>query len=382
MSTPSRRALTDPERFDWLRLIRSERVGPINFRLLLERFGSAAAALAGLPELARRGGKTVRLASESTVEAEIRATARLGARFVMQGEPDYPLALENTDGAPPVLAVHGNTSALHRPMVAIVGARNASAHGLKLAAGIARDLGEQGYVVVSGLARGIDKAAHDATLRSGTVAVVAGGLGRIYPPQHLPLVAQIAEQGCIITEMPFDWTATARDFPRRNRIVSGLCLGTVVIEAAMRSGSLITARLAAEQGREVFAIPGSPGDPRNEGANQLIRQGATLTRHAGDVIEGLTPLLATAGATPRPLPLQASFELAAPAAKMPVPRDEAEPGNSDHDRIRSLLGSAPTAVDDLIRLSGIEARKVQLVLLELDLAGELERHGNNLVSLL
>lgn len=373
--------LSEEERFGRLRLIRSERIGPVNFRLLLERFGSAREALQALPDLARRSGKPIRPAPERAIEAELAAMARLSADFVMLGEHAYPPALAATEGAPPVLAVWGGPAVLAQPMVAIVGARNASAHGLKLAAAIARGLGQAGYVVVSGLARGIDGAAHGASLASGTVAVVAGGLGRLYPPQHEALAREIISKGCIVSEMPFDWTATARDFPRRNRIVSGLSLGTVVVEAALRSGSLITARLAGEQGREVFAIPGAPGDPRSEGANLLIRQGATLTRHAEDVIEGLTPLLAVAGTLPRPLPVQASLDLLRPVeAARPAPV-AVEASGSDHDRIRALLGPAPTAVDDLIRLSGLEPRKVQLVLLELDLAGELERHGSNLVSL-
>ena len=379
MSVPPRRELTPQERYDCLRLIRSERIGPVNFRLLIERFGSAGAALDALPSLAQRAGKPVRLASPNAIDAEFRAMERLGARFLAQGEPDFPAALEATEGAPPVIAVQGNVEAFARPMVAIVGARNASANGLNLAAAIARGLGEQGFVVVSGLARGIDRAAHGATLATGTVAVMAGGLGKVYPPQHQPLVAEIVAQGCVISEMPFDWTATARDFPRRNRIVSGLSLGTLVIEAALRSGSLITARLAAEQGREVFAIPGMPGDPRCDGTNQLIRQGATLTRHAADVIEGLTPLLGTLSSTPKPFPLQASLDFQRSNTAL---REEDDPSGSDHDRVLALLGPSPTSVDDLVRLSGLEARTVQLLLLELDLAGRLERQGNNRVCLI
>ena len=286
--------LTDEERLDWLRLIRSENVGPRTFRALVNHFGSAGAALAALPDLGRRGGasRPTSVYPRPDAERELMAAARQGITYVALGEAGYPVRLQTIDDAPPLLAVRGNSGALAHPIVGIVGARNASASGVKFAQLIARQLGEAGFVIVSGLARGIDAAAHRAALASGTVAVLAGGHDRIYPPEHAELAQALLADGAAVSEMPLGWEPRAHDFPRRNRLISGLALGVVVIEAAQRSGSLITARFALDQGREVFAVPGSPLDPRAQGTNSLIKQGATPVTEAADVIEVLTPILA------------------------------------------------------------------------------------------
>jgi len=365
-------ALSDEERLDWLRLIRSENVGPRSFRSLLRYCGSARRALAQLPELARRGGAaSVRICSRAEAERELAAARALGVGLVGLGEADYPARLAEIDDAPPLIAVRGDLAALARPMVAMVGSRNASAAGAKIAAQLARDLGAAGFVVVSGLARGIDAAAHRASLASGTVAVLAGGHDRIYPAEHAPLLEEILEQGATVTEMPLGWEPRARDFPRRNRLISGLAAGVVIVEAAQRSGSLITARFALEQGREVFAVPGSPLDPRAHGANSLLKQGATLVTEAADVITTLEPILG--GAIVRPGRQAPPFEA----------ETEAEPAADGYapDAIASLLGPTPVAIDDLVRLSGASAATVRRVLLELELAGRIERHGGGLVSM-
>lgn len=362
--------LSDAQRLDWLRLIRSENVGPRTFRALLNRYGSAAAAVAALPELAHRGGagRPPRICSAAEAEQEMRACARLGVRLIARGEPGYPAALRALADAPPLLAVRGEAGILLRPLVAIVGSRNASAVGIKMAQQLARDVGEAGLGTVSGLARGIDIAAHRASLATGTVAVLAGGQDRVYPPEHAPFVQELLEQGAAVSEMPLGWEPRARDFPRRNRLISGLALGVVIVEAARRSGSLITARTALEQGREVFAVPGSPLDPRAEGTNALIQQGATLVTQADDVLAVLRPMLEQGPPAPLTEP-DWEEELAA------------EPESGDRQRVLELLGPAPVSLDDLIRLSGCSAGVVRTVLLELELAGRLERHGNSLVSL-
>jgi DNA processing protein len=317
----------------------------------------------------RGGGRQLRLYTAEQAEREMAALTRYGGRLVALGEAGYPPLLALADGAPPLLAVMGREEVLSRPMVAIVGARNASAAGRSFAGKLAQDLGASGFVVVSGLARGIDAAAHEASLLTGTVAVLAGGLNRIYPPEHEDLVTRIAAHGLVVSEMPMGWTARAQDFPRRNRIIAGLALGTVVVEAALRSGSLITARLALEANREVLVAPGSPLDPRCEGSNRLIREGATLITSAAHVIEALPP----SDWLPAPTPMA---EPEAPPAPM------AEPQPDERQRIVELLGPSPAEVDELVRLSGSPARTVQLVLLELDLAGRLARHPGGRVSLL
>jgi DNA processing protein len=364
--------LTDAQRLDWLRLIRSENVGPRTFRALVNHYGGARAALDMLPDLARRGGAQApgRICSIDEARREIETAARLGAVFAALGEPDYPARLRMIEDAPPLLAVRGRVDALKLPMVAMVGSRNASAAGAKFAGQIARALGEAEFVIVSGLARGIDAAAHRATIDSGTVAVLAGGQDCIYPPEHAPLVDQILENGAAISEMPFGWEPRARDFPRRNRLISGLSLGVVVIEAARRSGSLITARLALEQGREVFAVPGSPLDPRFEGTNGLLKQGATLVTEANDVIAVLGPILGRMITLPAGEP-------------EPDPHDSAaEPAADERRRIIALLGPTPVEIDELIRQSGARAAVVRTVLLELELAGRLERQAGGRVALI
>ncbi len=363
--------LTDQQRIDWLRLFRSQNVGPRSFRTLINHFGGAAAALDALPGLARRGGgpPSLQICSREQAEREIEAARRIGACFIAIGEPNYPLRLQMIDDAPPLIAVRGRIAALMMPLVAIVGSRNASAAGAKITQRFAQGLAQAGFGIVSGLARGIDAAAHRASLTTGTIAVLAGGQDRVYPPEHEDLLAALLEHGAALSEMPFGWEPRARDFPRRNRLISGLSLGVVIVEAAKRSGSLITSRLALEQGREVFAVPGSPLDPRAEGTNGLIKQGATPVTEANDVIAVLQPIMGHDGATG--------------PAREPDAEDaaDAEPAPDERARIVGLLSPAPVLLDDLIRQSGSPPRVVRMVLLELDIAGRLERHGGGLVSL-
>ena len=362
--------LTDDQRLDWLRLIRSDNVGPRTFRALVNHYGGARAALDALPHLARRGGASSpgRICSADEAAREIENARRQRAVFIALGEPDYPARLRMIDDAPPLIAVRGAVNVLTSPMVAIVGSRNASAAGAKFAAQIGRQLGDAGFVIVSGLARGIDAAAHRATIESGTVAVLAGGQDRIYPSEHAELVQNITEHGAAVTEMPFGWEPRARDFPRRNRLISGLSLGVVIVEAARRSGSLITARMALEQGREVFAVPGSPLDPRCEGTNGLLKQGAALVTEAEDVISALRPILGRAVELPASEPDHDT-----------VPNDE--PATDERRRIVALLGPTPVEIDDLVRLSGARPAIVRTVLLELELAGKLERQSGGRVAL-
>ena len=362
--------LGDEERLAWLRLIRSDNIGPRTFRDLLDHCGSAREALETLPGLARRGGgRGIRIVPRVDAERELAAITACGARLIALAEPDYPQRLQAIDDAPPLIVVRGVTDVLARPMIAIVGSRNASAAGAKFAERIARELGEAGYIVVSGLARGIDAAAHRASLTTGTVAVLAGGHNCIYPPQHKTLVDDILHAGAAVSEMPVNWEPRGRDFPRRNRLISGLSVGVVVVEAAQRSGSLITARMAGEQGREVFAVPGSPLDPRTEGTNGLIKQGATMVTETADVLAAIEPILGREQA-------RAMEEPERLVDHAPEPDDDAR------SRIVSLLGPTPVAIDDLIRLSESSAAVVRAVLLELDIAGRLERHGGAMVSLL
>ena len=404
--------LTDAQRLDWLQLIRSENIGPRTFRTLLNRFGGAGAALEALPDLIKRNasGRAIKVATRAEAEEEMAAATALGVRFIALGEPDYPAALRAIDAAPPLIAVRGQASALAGPAVAIVGARNASAAGLAFTDRLGRGLGRAGFVVVSGLARGIDLSAHRASLETGTIAVLAGGHARPYPPEHAPLLDQIAEKGAVVSEMPLNWEPRGRDFPRRNRIVSGLALGTVVVEAARRSGSLITARFASEQGREVFAVPGSPLDPRAEGTNDLLREGATLCTRVEDVESALAPLLGrrpddlfTEGepAAPRQEKLWDELDLfgeepqpETPAAVLWSAEEEGPPsarlkGNGraqgsagdSRDRLLALLGPAPVNVDDLVRAMECPAAQVRALLFELEVAGRLTRYGGDLVAL-
>lgn len=376
-SKAGRKTLSHEERLDWLRLTRSENVGPVTFRKLLQHFGTARQALEMLPEMSRRGGsaKALRICRIEDAERELAQATRLGCRLIGLEEPEYPAALRVADGAPPILTVKGNPAILARPAVAIVGSRNASALGCKFTHSLAMGIGRAGYAIVSGLARGIDAAAHEAALESGTVAVMAGGLDRPYPPQNIPLLESICQSkhGAAVSEMPLGWEPRARDFPRRNRIIAGIGLGLVVIEAAKKSGSLISARIAGELGRIVFAVPGSPLDPRAKGTNDLIRDGAILTGSADDVLEVLAPL-AGQSACDRQLPLVLEEDI--PALREAAPT---EPGRA---LVTGALGPAPTGIDDIVRHTELPPAEVYMVLLELDLAGRLTRHPGGSISLL
>jgi DNA processing protein len=379
--------LSAEQRLDWLRLIRSQNVGPRGlrahlqcicarrpgprtFRALINHFGGARAAIEALPTLARRGGANgaAQICSRAEAEREFAAAKKLGVALVALGEPDYPLRLQMIDDAPPVLAIRGHAPALASPMVAIVGSRNASGAGMKFTQRIARELGEAGFAIVSGLARGIDAAAHEACLATGTIAVLAGGHDHIYPPEHAGLLDAILPAGAALSEMPLGWEPRARDFPRRNRLISGLSLGVVIVEAAKRSGSLITARLALEQGREVFAVPGSPLDPRAEGTNGLIKQGATPVTETADIVSVLQPIM------------QERIPVREPERLAEGPLADTEPAADERTRIVSLLGPGPVSIDDLVRLAKSSPAAVRMVLLELEIAGRLERHGGGLVS--
>ena len=362
-----------------MRLCRTETIGPISFFAMLRRFGSARAALEMLPQLARRSerAKTVTAVTRAAAEAELAALHKAGARLVCWGEPLYPSGLAAIDDAPPLLTVLGLPELLQKPMVAVVGARNASANGRRFSRELAAALGQAGVVVVSGLARGIDAAAHLGALETGSVAVVAGGVDVVYPHENRGLHNALARQGAIIAELPLGTEPQARHFPRRNRIISGMTLGVVVVEAAARSGSLITARLALEQGRDVFAVPGSPVDPRCRGSNDLIRHGATLTENAEDVLSQLGPLLKAGNSAP-----------AAPRAEIPAMPGWPQPergqlieDEAGFELILERLGPTPVAVDELIRQCHLSAAEVATLLLELELAGRVERHPGNLVSL-
>lgn len=362
--------LTDRQRLDWLRLARSENVGPRTFRELINLYGSAAAALEALPDLSRRGGaRSIRIATLAEVEREMARAAALGVRFVALGERDYPDRLRRIASAPPLVALRGEAACLTRPMIGLVGSRNASIAGIKMAAILARGLGEAGFTTVSGLARGIDTAAHEASIATGTVAVLAGGHDCIYPAENEPLLVRLLASGVALSEMPMGHEPRARDFPRRNRLIAGLALGVVVVEAAERSGSLITARMALEENREVFAVPGSPLDPRAEGANRLIKQGATLVTGVDDILAVLSPILEN------------------PADPPDMEEDEthlgaADPGDDGRSRIMSLLGPVPVTIDDVVRASGLGVAAVRVALLELELAGRLQRDPGGRVSLL
>ncbi|KGM32202.1 DNA-processing protein DprA [Inquilinus limosus] len=377
--TTSRRPLSEAERLDWLRLARTDAVGPITFHDLIARYGSAGAAIQALPELSRRGGRRAELKPPSVAEArrELDALARIGGRLVAACEPDYPGILAMIEDAPPVLSLLGRGELAARPMVGIVGARNASLNGRRFAHGMARQLGEAGFTVVSGFARGIDTAAHEGALATGTLAVLAGGIDIIYPPENAGLYDRLAESGLVVAECALGTQPTARHFPRRNRLISGLSLGVVVIEAALRSGSLITARMAAEQGRQVLAVPGSPLDPRAQGCNRLIRGGATLVESAEHVIEALAPQISSPLLRePPPAPRPSSILVPEGADGAGTDRDRAMA------RVLELLSPTPTAVDELLRDCQLSPPVVLTVLLELELAGRIERQPGNRISLL
>lgn len=359
--------LSQEEAFARIRLLRSPNIGPVSYRQLLRRFGDAQAALAALPDLAGRGGGQYRAAPEARVAGEVAAVRASGARYLFHDGADYPALLAELDSAPPILTCRGDTALAAKPCVAIVGARNASAAAVKLARQFAGELAEAGFVVASGLARGIDGAAHRAALDGGTIGVIASGIDVAYPPEHLELQEEVATKGLLLAEQPPGTEPLARHFPSRNRIIAGLAAGTLVVEAAPKSGSLITARLAGEAGREVMAVPGSPLEPRSQGCNQLIREGAMLVQSAADVIE----LLSGFDGTPRSTFRESGGEFE------PMPDDL---GDVPAD-VAALLTTAPVAVDELIRQSGDTPAAVQLALLELELAGRLIRHAAGRVSL-
>ncbi|MDA1089903.1 MAG: DNA-processing protein DprA [Proteobacteria bacterium] len=368
------KTLSAADRLDWLRLIRSDNVGPITFYKLLERFGTAGAALAALPELSRRGGgaNRLRVCAKSDAEKEIEMLDKMGAILIARGEPSYPPLLAHIEDAPPLIHVLGNGHLLTKKAIAVVGARNASANGLGFAERIARDLGAGGLLVVSGLARGIDAAAHTGALSTGTVAVQGGGIDVVYPKENARLYDKIKDQGAIISEVALGTQPQARHFPRRNRLISGISRGVVVIEASLRSGSLITARMALEQNREVFAVPGAAVDPRAKGTNHLIRQGAVLTETADDVFQTLNDAERTPLKDLEPI----DFKGTSPAAPTPDELGQAR------REVEKNLSPAPTLVDEIIRNCQCSPPVVSWVLLELELAGRLERHPGNQVSLI
>ncbi|TWT10307.1 DNA-protecting protein DprA [Reyranella sp. CPCC 100927] len=388
---PSRRShdglRLDGERLACVRLARTPRVGPVTFHEMLGHYGSATAALEALPSLARRAGFAQAPVSPpaAAIQREAEGLAALGGRFIIHGDADYPVALAQIPDAPPVLSAIGDSTLLARPMIAVVGARNASTNGRRVTIALTTDLGAAGFVVASGLARGIDTAAHRAALETGTVAVLAGGIDVIYPPENADLYRAMAERGLILSEAPLGAVPQARHFPRRNRIVSGLSLGVLVVEAALQSGSLITARQAADQGREVFAVPGSPLDPRCRGSNQLIRDGAHLVEGATDVLAHMNP------ATPQNLVVTKSNLKKSPStgtsAQLAGTFDAApqvieKTNDSLDDRILACLGPSPTPVDELIRECHVSAALVTAALLDLELLGRVERLQGNMVALI
>ena len=370
MTTPGQ-LLDDEQRLDWLQLSRSENVGPVLFFQLVNRFGSAAAALEALPDISRRAGRRepVRIYPRERAMADMERAGRIGARFVARGEAGYPPLLRHVAGPPPLLCIRGRSEVAMMPPLAIVGSRNASVPGLKFTRRIAADVGRAGYAIVSGLARGIDTAAHEASLKTGTIAVLAGGIDHVYPRENARLMEEIAEKGLLVTEMTPGTAPRAEFFPRRNRIVSGISFGVFVVEAAFRSGSLITARLAGEQGREVFAAPGSPMDPRAAGTNRLIRDGATMVTEAAHILEVLAPMTATP--LPEATPMRGTGDelneiLSDATPSRDVPEDL-------YGRLLSLLGPVPATVDDLIRESGHSAADVLAALMDLELSGTISR---------
>ena len=352
-----RKVLPDDERIAWLRLARTPNVGPVTFAQLLKRYGTASDALDALPELSarRRGKRTLQAAPLDSILREIEAVRALGARLIASCEPDFPSLLVHLDPPPPALTFLGQPDLASSPTVALVGARNASAAGRKIAREMAQELGHAGYTIVSGMALGIDGEAHAGGLRTGTIAVLGGGVDHIYPPQHNELYRQISEAGLVISENAFGHRAKAQDFPRRNRIITGLSRGVVVIEAAERSGSLISARVAGEQGREVMAVPGSPLDARAAGTNRLIRQGALLVRHADDVLEALDSL------PPLHAPTPAGFS---------EKQAEEEISEIDLERVRDALVPHAMPLDEIARAASVSAGNCAAILMELELSGE------------
>ncbi len=367
MNAPANASLSQEEAFARIRLLRSPNIGPVSYAQLLGRFGSAGAALGALPDLGKRGGRRYRAAPVERIEREVEAVRKAGAKYLFHDQPGYPVLLAEIESAPPILTWRGDLGHASKPCVAMVGARNASAAAVKLARDFAQGLAEAGFTVVSGLARGIDGAAHEGAMPA-TIGVIASGIDIAYPPQHADLQERIASEGLLIAEQPPGTEPRGSHFPSRNRIIAGLAGGTLVVEAAVKSGSLITARLAGEAGREVMAIPGSPLEPRSHGCNHLIREGAVLVNSPEDVVE----LLSDFDGNPRSTFREPAngFDYA------PEELAEAEPAD-----VKTLLTTAPVAVDELIRQSGESAAAVQLALLELEIAGRLERHAAGRVSL-
>ncbi len=363
--------LSVEEKLSWLQLIRTENVGPITFFNFMDYYGSADKALEAIPELAKRGGRKrpLKIPPRSMIEKEYRAIQKLGGDIITACEPNYPLALSALEDAPPVISIFGNPELMHSPCIAIVGARNASLNGRKFAKKIATDLGNTGQAIASGLARGIDTAAHAGSLQTGTIAVFAGGIDVVYPSENQKLYDEIKEKGLIIAENPLGTAPRARDFPRRNRIVSGLSQGVIVVEATLRSGSLITARLAGEQGRDVYAVPGHPLDPRASGPNALIRDGATLIRNAEDVLENINNFT---GNTLEDSGFSA-FERQVIANDEP----DAQSFEDARDIVLENLSYTASEVNELIRNTGLNTALVQTVLMELELAGRLQRLPGN-----
>ncbi|MDJ0894318.1 MAG: DNA-processing protein DprA [Alphaproteobacteria bacterium] len=367
--------LSTAEKTAWLRLARAENVGPATFHQLVARYGTAEAALDALPALAQRGGRSrpLKVPAESAVEEELDAIGRAGAHLIASVEADYPPLLARINDPPPLLTVAGDPAILQRRAVAIVGARNASANGARFASRLAADLADAGVLVVSGLARGIDGHAHRGALQGGTVAVVAGGFDVVYPPEHQELHRDIIETGAVLSEMPAGTVPQARHFPRRNRIISGMALGTCVVEAAARSGSLITARFAADQGRDVYAVPGFPLDPRAAGTNGLLKDGAILVEDADDILQNLTSLSGTAI-------WQAEVTDAGDgAASEPV--TDGELSRTERECVYDALSAAPVSVDHLVRHTGLTPAGVQAALLELELAGRVDRFADGRIAI-
>ncbi len=369
--------LGDAEKLDWLRLIRTENVGPITFRELIAHFGNAGAALKGIPDLRRRGGlqRHGPAYPRDLAEREIEAAEAAGAQILALPEADYPPLLRHIAGPPPILFARGRPELAAGNTVAIVGSRGASAAGRHFAANLARELGRCDVVIASGLARGIDTAAHEASLLTGTIAVIAGGIDMVYPPENTALHEAIAEHGLLLTECPPGFAPRGQDFPRRNRIISGISAGVVVVEAAQKSGSLITARMALEQNREVFAVPGHPLDPRALGTNRLIKSGAHLVTGADDVFAELF------SSYRRP----SRLEEPGPSPSWVYPRHHAsgadDPSPDDREKLLASLSFAPVHPDMLLRMAGLSPRSLAIALLELDLAGRIERHDNEHISL-
>ncbi|CAM1645677.1 DprA [Bartonella choladocola] len=376
--------LSDAQRLSWLQLIRSENVGAVTFINLIEHFGSASNALAALPELSIKGGKgkPIRIASRKDAEQELERAEKIGVRFVGVGEPDYPPYLRAAETPPPLVAIKGNCDCFFSPSVGVVGSRNASATGKKLTTLFCQKLGETGFKIISGLARGVDTAAHISSLETGTIAVMAGGIDHIYPPENNTLYEKILEKGgAIISEMPIGALPRAQDFPRRNRIIAGLSLGVLVCEAAIRSGSLITARMAAEMGRIVFAIPGSPLDPRAQGTNNIIKEGALLVTRPEDIAETLLPLTTS---NENQTSLFAPVDSIEETDQTKIDNTEArdiDANDRERDAIIDALSTTPIDIETLSNSSGVPIDKIYLILVELDLAGKLVRHSGGLVSL-